>query len=105
MARRDPVGIRLPSRCFATGGMSPRHSCTPSTSLELDSEDLRREPIEVRKATLASVLTKSGPGVRLNEHMEREGDDVFSTPARWVSRGLSKSGWDRATGRAARRTG
>ena len=32
--------------------------------------DLRREPIEVRKATLASILRKSRPGVRLNEHLE-----------------------------------
>jgi ATP-dependent DNA ligase len=27
--------------------------------LELDGADLRREPIEVRKATLASILRKS----------------------------------------------
>ena len=31
--------------------------------------DLRREPIEVRKATLASILRKGRPGVRLNEHI------------------------------------
>ena len=49
--------------------------------LELDGADLRREPIEVRKATLASILRKSRPGVRLNEHMEHpEGHVVF--PAR-----------------------
>jgi len=29
--------------------------------LELDGTDLRREPIEVRKATLASILRKSRP--------------------------------------------
>jgi ATP-dependent DNA ligase len=40
--------------------------------------DLRREPIEVRKATLASILRKSGHGVRLNEHLEHpEGAVVF----------------------------
>jgi ATP-dependent DNA ligase len=33
--------------------------------LELDGTDLRREPIEVRKATLASIVRKSRPGVRL----------------------------------------
>jgi bifunctional non-homologous end joining protein LigD len=38
--------------------------------LELNGTDLRREPIEVRKATLASILRKSPPGVRPNEHME-----------------------------------
>jgi ATP-dependent DNA ligase len=46
--------------------------------LELDGADLRREPIEVRKATLASILRKSRDGVRLNEHLEHpEGDVVF----------------------------
>ena len=40
--------------------------------LELDGTDLRREPIEVRKATLASILRKSRPGVRLNEHLEHD---------------------------------
>ena len=34
--------------------------------------DLRREPIEVRKATLASILRKSRHGVRLNEHLEHD---------------------------------
>src|SRR5262249_4185246 len=46
--------------------------------LELDGRDLRREPFEVRKATLASVLRKARPGVQLNEHLEHEdGDLVF----------------------------
>jgi bifunctional non-homologous end joining protein LigD len=46
--------------------------------LELDGTDLRRDPIEVRKATLASILRKSRPGLRLNEHLEHpEGEVVF----------------------------
>src|SRR3977135_576342 len=46
--------------------------------LELNGTDLRREPIEVRKATLASIVRKSLPGVRLNDHLEHpEGDVVF----------------------------
>jgi ATP-dependent DNA ligase len=46
--------------------------------LELNGTDLRREPIEVRKATLASILRKTRSGVRLNEHMEHpEGAVVF----------------------------
>jgi bifunctional non-homologous end joining protein LigD len=36
--------------------------------LELDGVDLRREPIETRKATLASLLRGSLPGLRVNEH-------------------------------------
>jgi bifunctional non-homologous end joining protein LigD len=39
---------------------------------------MRREPIETRKATLADLLRKGMPGVRLNEHIEHpEGDVVF----------------------------
>ena len=46
--------------------------------LELDGLDMRREPIETRKATLASILRKSRPGVRLNEHLEHDdGEAVF----------------------------
>jgi bifunctional non-homologous end joining protein LigD len=46
--------------------------------LELDGTDMRREPLEVRKATLASILRKSRTGVRLNEHLEHpEGEVVF----------------------------
>jgi bifunctional non-homologous end joining protein LigD len=45
--------------------------------LELDGQDLRREPIETRKATLASLLRNSLPGLRLNEHLIHPGDTVF----------------------------
>jgi hypothetical protein len=45
--------------------------------LELDGQDLRREPIETRKATLASLLRGSLPGLRLNDHLTHPGDVVF----------------------------
>jgi ATP-dependent DNA ligase len=45
--------------------------------LELDGVDLRREPLEVRKATLASMLRKAGPGMQLNEHLEHEDGEVI----------------------------
>jgi bifunctional non-homologous end joining protein LigD len=46
--------------------------------LELNGANLRKEPIEVRKATLASILRKARHGVRLNEHLEHtEGAVVF----------------------------
>jgi bifunctional non-homologous end joining protein LigD len=46
--------------------------------IELSGDDLRREPLEVRKATLKSVLAKAGPGLRLNEHIEADGPTVFA---------------------------
>jgi ATP-dependent DNA ligase len=48
--------------------------------LELNGADLRKEPIEVLKATLASILRKALHGVRLNEHMEHPEDSRL--PAR-----------------------
>jgi bifunctional non-homologous end joining protein LigD len=46
--------------------------------IELDGDDLRREPLEIRKATLASVLRRAAPGLRLNEHIEHtDGEIVF----------------------------
>jgi ATP-dependent DNA ligase len=46
--------------------------------IELSGDDLRREPLEVRKATLKSVLAKAGSGLRLNEHIEADGPTVFA---------------------------
>jgi len=46
--------------------------------IELNGDDLRRDPLEVRKATLASIVAKASPGIRLNEHMEGDGPTVFA---------------------------
>jgi bifunctional non-homologous end joining protein LigD len=46
--------------------------------LELDGVDLRREPIEVRKESLANLLhCKSEVGLQLNEHFHEAGDVIF----------------------------
>jgi len=46
--------------------------------IELDGDDLRRDPLEVRKITLASMLARAGSGLRFNEHMEEaDGPLVF----------------------------
>jgi len=49
--------------------------------IEMHGEDLRREPLEVRKARLASVVARAGHGIRFNEHIEADGPTVFDTPA------------------------
>jgi bifunctional non-homologous end joining protein LigD len=47
--------------------------------IELDGDDLRRDPLAVRKTTLASVLARAAPGLRLNEHLDAEdGPLVFA---------------------------
>src|SRR5262249_32055736 len=45
--------------------------------IELNGDDLRRDPLEVRKATLASIVTKAQPGIRFNEHIEGDSPTVF----------------------------
>ena len=46
--------------------------------IELNGDDLRRDPLAVRKATLTSVLAKAGLGIRFNEHLEfDDGEGVF----------------------------
>src|SRR5262245_16132884 len=45
--------------------------------LELNGQDLRREPLEVRKRQLATLLRNGLVGLQLNEHIEEAGDVVF----------------------------
>jgi bifunctional non-homologous end joining protein LigD len=37
--------------------------------IELNGDDLRRETLEVRKATLATVLVRVGHGIWFNDHV------------------------------------
>ena len=47
--------------------------------IELDGEDLRRDPLAVRKATLASLLARATQGLRFTEHLDEEdGSLVFA---------------------------
>ena len=45
--------------------------------MELNGDDLRRDPLESRKATLVMILAKAGLGIRFNEHMKGDGETVF----------------------------
>ena len=45
--------------------------------MELDGEDLRREAIEVRKATLKGLLRRARPGIAFNRHFEVDGTVVY----------------------------
>jgi bifunctional non-homologous end joining protein LigD len=44
----------------------------------LNGDDLRRDPLVVRKATLASLLARAASGLRWNEHIEHDGPSVFA---------------------------
>jgi bifunctional non-homologous end joining protein LigD len=70
--------------------------------IELNGDDLRREPLQVRKATLTSVLAKSGAGIRFNEHLEfDDGEAVFRHACRMGLEGKRKD----STAAASRRIG
>jgi bifunctional non-homologous end joining protein LigD len=45
--------------------------------LELNGEDLRKEPLEKRKAKLEKILRKADSGLRFNEHLEGDGATIF----------------------------
>ena len=40
--------------------------------IELNGDDLRRDPLAVRKAALVDVLARAAPGLRFNEHLDEE---------------------------------
>ena len=58
-----------------------RHGALPSAVLcafdllELDGQDLRRQPIEERKRLLAKLLRGSHLSIVLNEHIEDDGEN------------------------------
>jgi bifunctional non-homologous end joining protein LigD len=45
--------------------------------IELDGEDLRREPIETRKSTLRSLLRGKHEGIAFNAHFIADGAIVY----------------------------
>jgi bifunctional non-homologous end joining protein LigD len=45
--------------------------------IELDGDDLRREPIERRKVLLTRLLAKAPEGLQVNDHIVEPGDVVF----------------------------
>jgi bifunctional non-homologous end joining protein LigD len=56
--------------------------------VELDGDDLRREPLVTRKATLASLLSRASPGILINEHFEHDGPTVFAHACRLGLEGI-----------------
>jgi bifunctional non-homologous end joining protein LigD len=56
--------------------------------LELDGKDLRRRPIETRKALLAKLLNGSHLSLVLNEYYEEDGAVVFQQACRLGCEGI-----------------
>src|SRR5215469_5445175 len=73
--------------------------------IELNGDDIRRDPLEVRKATLRSMLAKAGLGLRFNEHLEGDGPTVFAHACKMGLEALCQSARTRCIALAARRIG
>src|ERR1051325_10909357 len=73
--------------------------------LELDGRDLRREPIENRKALLANLLKGQTTSIVLNEVYEEDGEIVFREACKLGARASLASGSARYIAVAGRRTG
>jgi bifunctional non-homologous end joining protein LigD len=56
--------------------------------LELNREDLRREPLELRKRQLTTLLRAAKIGLQLNEHISESGDVVFRHACRMRLEGI-----------------
>jgi len=104
MVRRDGAGVRLltrnghdwspryPQICEAACALKVRSFLIDGEAvacdgdgmplfafdlLELNSQDLRREPLEVRKRQLATLLRNARLGLQFNEHLEHEDGAVI----------------------------
>ena len=62
--------------------------------IELDGDDLRHVPLNVRKTMLAHVLARAAPGLRLNEHLDEEdGPLVFDHACKLGLEGIVSKFW------------
>ena len=69
--------------------------------LELDGEDLRRAPIEERKAALAKLLRQPPGGIALNEHYTGDAAIIYKHAYGSAARASYRNGWGHRTARAA----
>jgi hypothetical protein len=65
--------------------------------IELNGDDLRREPLERHKAALARLLARAGHGCSSTSTWRPRGRSSSSMPAAWAWKGSSASGRARPT--------
>ena len=56
--------------------------------LAIDGIDTRALPLSERKAALAHLLSKAGPGIRYSEHVEGDGAQIFAQACRMGMEGI-----------------
>ena len=85
VCRDDGLAVFDLVRHWANGGTAFLYAFD---LIELNGDDLRREPLERRKAALARLLARVRHGVQLNEHLEAEGPLVFDHACRMGLEGI-----------------
>jgi len=73
--------------------------------LELDGRDLRRQPIEIRKAALAKLLKGSHLSIVLNEYFEEDSASVYRAACQLGCEGIVSKRLGSAYRQGARRIG
>ena len=71
--------------------------------LQLDGRDLRRDPIEIRKAQLANLIRGASSGIQLNDHIQHEAAIVFEHACKLGLEGIvsKRSGSRYVSGRSS----
>jgi hypothetical protein len=71
--------------------------------LQVDGRDLRREPIEIRKAQLANLIRGASSGIQLNDHIQHEAAIVFEHACKLGLEGIvsKRSGSRYVSGRSS----
>lgn len=80
------MASRPSTRRTAVGALA-RPSCA-FDRLELNGEDRRPQAFGNRKAKLARLLARTGPGIAVNEHIEADGTAVFAEACRMGLEGI-----------------
>jgi bifunctional non-homologous end joining protein LigD len=81
-------GVSIFDRLRAGSRIKPDAILYAFDLIELDGHDMRRQPIEERKAALASLLPSASLSVRLCEHIEDDGAIVFKHACRMGLEGI-----------------
>jgi hypothetical protein len=107
MAKLSPAMTTVLPRSISSGttALTRAYSLYTFDLIELNGDDLRRDPLEVRKAALASIVAKASPGIRFNEHLGGDGPMVFAMHASSAWKASCRSARAPPTVPAARPTG
>jgi bifunctional non-homologous end joining protein LigD len=73
----DDRGVAVFDRLRHGKRVKPEAALFAFDLLELDGEDLRGRPIEMRKAKLAQLLDAAGAGLQISEHLHGDGAEIF----------------------------